>query len=347
MRDETVRLFSFCLVLGAVALIAAAEFFGDINSKYAIGLVVLLAGTGFARPAWLRQLVDHAASRWELHNESFYLATMTVLVGLSLWAIVWTILLANGLVTEMPFGKVGWVASIAVSATMSFLFFPWETLRRVYLYCERRAKRYGTLPRVWYKAISTGTVGGVIAVVLASLLLNLPIYADIFALAIGGGILIAFFAMPSPDWRAGLDRLSERFAARPWRPDIKKDAWAAVSEQVKTLVASEVQALLAAQARAITLLQADIAALRNHVMQQATQEQRHAAASKTFQDRLDRVEANLQPLIESIVEDFSKRPEKQYRALLGGKDIAKAIAENLSKGNIKGLNDGPRDGPKS
>jgi hypothetical protein len=334
MRDENVRLFCFCLALAAIALIAAAEFFGDTNSKYAISPMLLLAALGFGNPDWVRRLVDHAAFRWELHNESFYLATMTVLVGLSLWAIVWTILLANDLVTEMPFGKVGWVASFAMSATMSFLFFPWETLRRVYLYCERRAKRYGTLPRVWFKAVNTGATGAVIAVYFVSMLVNTPIYSDVFVLAIVIGTLVAFFAMPNPDWQAGTERLGRRIEARPWERDIKDQAWPAVSAPVNQRISTEVQAIRAAQGRADAIYSADLGTLRTQLSQVLAQNQRLAAALESVQDRLDRLEANLPGQIEKNIEAFSRKPEPKFRLVSNIETFTQVVAERLPKGKV-------------
>lgn len=347
MRDEVVRLFCFCFGLAAITLIAAAEFFGDANSKYMIGGVGGLAALGFGKPGWVRRLVAHAAMRWELHNESFYMATMTVLVGLSLWAIVWTILLANGLITEMPFGKVGWVASAATSATMSFLFFPWESLRRIYLHCERRAKRYGSLPRVWFKAISTGTVGGLLFVIFVAAVFDTAIYNDVLIVAFTVGTVVAFFVMPNPDWQSGLDSLTRKFAAKPWEYAIKRDAWPTVSEQVNRQTTSEIQRLQATLTQLLTAQSAELTTLRIELATKSVQNQRLAAALESVQDRLDRLEANLPGQIEKNIEAFSQKPGPKFTVINNTKTFAQVVAQQLAKGKASDQQNGPSGGAES
>jgi hypothetical protein len=347
MRDETVRLFTFCLVLGIVALIAAAEFFGDLNSKYLIGGFGALAALGFAKPGWARRLVEHAADRWAKHDESFYFATLTVAVGLSLWSIVWTVALTNGLIAELPFGKVGWVASVALSAAMSFLFFPWDTLQRIFAYCERRAQRYGTLPRVWFKAISTGTVGGLNAALVPAILLNIPLHTDVLLLAIVASALVAFFVMPNPDWQSGIDRLTRKFAAKPWESAIKRDAWRAVSEQVNRQTASEIQRLQAALTQSLAALSAEITALQTQLAAKSDQDQRHAAALQNVQDRVDRMEGNLTGQIEKSIEDFSRKPVPKFTVVSNVKTFAEVVAQQLAKGKTIDSKSDPDGGAES
>jgi hypothetical protein len=347
MRDEVVRLFCFCFGLAAITLIAAAEFFGDANSKYMIGGVGGLAALGFGKPDWVRRLVEHAADRWAKHDESFYLATLTVAVGLSIWASVWTIALTNGLIAELPFGKVGWVASVALSAAMSFLFFPWDTLQRIFAYCQRRAKRYGSLPRVWFKAISTGTVGGLLVVIFVAAVFGTAVYNDVLILAFTVGTIVAFFVMPNPDWQSGLDSLTRKFAAKPWEYAIKRDAWPTVSEQVNRQTTSEIQRLQATLTQLLAAQSAELTALRTQLATKSAQDQRLAAALQNVQDRIDRLEANLPGQIEKNIEAFSQKPGPKFTVINNTKTFAQVVAQQLAKGKASDLQNGPNGGIES